>query len=75
MIFGCCRWIYTIPDSQAAFYDAVAANNKTVVDSINAIIPGGEIKVTYTLGNHDLLATDADLAQIFPGINQARDSM
>jgi len=66
---------YTMPDSQAAFYDAVAANNKTVVDAINAIIQGGEIKVTYTPGNHDLLATDADLARIFPGINQARDSM
>lgn len=66
---------YMMPDSQSAFYDAVAANNQTVVDAINAIIQSGEIKVTYIPGNHDLLATDADIARIFPGINQARDSM
>ncbi|KNZ41332.1 hypothetical protein AKG39_12605 [Acetobacterium bakii] len=66
---------YTMPATQSAFYDAVAANNKTVVDAINRIIQSGAIKVTYTPGNHDLLATDADLARIFPGINQARDSM
>ncbi|MBK5245131.1 MAG: metallophosphoesterase [Eubacteriaceae bacterium] len=66
---------YNMPDSESAFYDAVAANNITVVDAINRIIQGGEIKVTYIPGNHDLLATNADIARIFPGINQGRDSM
>ncbi|MGV8907014.1 MAG: metallophosphoesterase [Acetobacterium sp.] len=66
---------YNMPDSESTFYDAVAANNKTVVDAINKIILGGEIKVTYIPGNHDLLATDEEIARIFPGINQGRDSM
>jgi len=65
---------YEMPDSQADFFDSIAANNQGVVDAFNAIIKEGNIKVTYIPGNHDLLATEADIERIFPGINQARDS-
>lgn len=66
---------YILPATQDAFFDAVAANNPTVVAAINAIIQEGIIKVTYVPGNHDLLMTEADVARIFPGINQDRDSV
>jgi UDP-2,3-diacylglucosamine pyrophosphatase LpxH/methionine-rich copper-binding protein CopC len=66
---------YTLPDSQSEFFDAVAANNQMVVDAINAIITMGQVKVTYVPGNHDLLLTQADVARIFPGINQGRDDV
>lgn len=66
---------YEMPDSQAEFFDSIATNNQGVVDAFNAIIKEGVIKVTYVPGNHDLLATEADIERIFPGINQARDSV
>ena len=66
---------YVLPDTQAKFFDMVAANNKTVIDAINAIITAGDIKVTYVPGNHDLLLTEADVERILPGINQARDDV
>ncbi|HEY5557014.1 metallophosphoesterase [Acetobacterium sp.] len=64
---------YVLPDSQADFFDGVAANNQTIVDAFNNIIQAGDIKVTYVPGNHDILLTEADVARILPGINQARD--
>jgi len=64
---------YDLPDTQDEFFDRVAANNQTIVDAINEIINAGEIKVTYVPGNHDILLTEADVARILPGINQARD--
>lgn len=66
---------YEMPDSQAEFFNRVAANNQAIVDGFNAIIKAGEIEVTYVPGNHDLLLTEADVARIFPGISQARDSL
>ena len=66
---------YKLPATTGAFFDAVAANNKPIVDAINAIIKGGQIKVSYAPGNHDLLMTQADLQRILPGINQARDDI
>ena len=66
---------YAMPDSQAVFWDSIAANNQGVVNAFNAIIKEGNIKVTYIPGNHDLLVTRADIERIFPGINQARDSV
>lgn len=64
---------YVLPDSQADFFDGVAANNQAIVDAFNNIIQEGDIKVTYVPGNHDILLTEADVARILPGINQARD--
>lgn len=65
---------YVLPDSQADFFDGVAANNQAIVDAFNNIIQAGDIKVTYVPGNHDILLTEADVARILPGINQARDA-
>lgn len=66
---------YQMPDSQATFFDQVAANNQDIVEAFNAIISAGEIKVTYVPGNHDLLLTADDVNRIFPGISQARDDL
>lgn len=61
--------------TQRGFVQAIAANNKSVIDAFNNIIRDGKIKVTYVPGNHDLLITAEDIAGILPGINQARDAM
>lgn len=66
---------YIMPKSESAFVDAVAANNKTVIDAFNNIIGDGNIKVTYVPGNHDILVTAADIQRVLPGINQARDNV
>jgi len=66
---------YKTPADEAAFVDAIAANNKPFVDAIVAIIKEGKIKVTYAPGNHDITVTEADIARVFPGINQARGSV
>lgn len=66
---------YKTPVDEAAFVDAIAANNKPFVDAIVAIIKDGKIKVTYAPGNHDITVTEADIARVFPGINQARGSV
>jgi len=66
---------YQMPDSQSDFFDAVAANNQTVVDAFNQIIGDGNVKVTYVPGNHDILLTAADMERIFPGIHQERDKV
>jgi len=59
--------------SQIEFAEAVAANNKDVIDAFNAIIRDGNIKVTYVPGNHDLLITSESIQTIFPGMTEARD--
>ncbi len=66
---------YQMPDSKADFFDALAANNQTVVDAFNQIISEGNIKVTYVPGNHDILLTAAEMERIFPGIHQVRDEV
>ena len=58
---------------QADFVQRIATTNKGVVDAINSIIQEGKILVTYVPGNHDLTITEASVALVFPGINQARD--
>jgi UDP-2,3-diacylglucosamine pyrophosphatase LpxH len=60
---------------QLDFVQRVASANKGVVDLFNKIIQEGKIKVTYLPGNHDLGIIDANIAAIFPGINQARDDV
>ncbi len=63
---------YKTPKNEAAFVDAIAANNKPFVNAIVGIIKDKKVKVTYTPGNHDLTVTQADIARVFPGINRAR---
>ncbi len=60
--------------SQKEFAQAVAANNKDVVDAFNDIIRDGTIKMTYVPGNHDLLITSESIQAIFPGMAEARDA-
>ncbi len=59
--------------SQKEFVQAVAANNKAVVDAFNDLIWDGKIKVTYVPGNHDLLITSESIQTLFPGMAEARD--
>jgi len=59
--------------SQGEFVQAIAANNKDVIDAFNDIIQDGAIKVTYVPGNHDLLITSESLQSVFPGMVEARD--
>lgn len=63
---------YQAPTSEAAFVDAIVANNQAIFDAFQAIITEGLIKVTYAPGNHDILVTEADVNRVLPGINQAR---
>ncbi|OXS25320.1 MAG: hypothetical protein BI182_16625 [Acetobacterium sp. MES1] len=70
------QWFVPISYDQPAdlkeYFLKVADNNRMVVDAIKNVMKTG-IKVTYVPGNHDLLLTDEILAEIIPGINQARD--
>ena len=59
--------------TQKEFVQAIAANNKGVVDSFNDIIRDGKTKVVYIPGNHDLLITSESIQTIFPGMVEARD--
>lgn len=59
--------------TQKEFAQAIAANNKGVVDAFNDIIRDGKIKVVYVPGNHDLLITSDSIQTIFPGMAEARD--
>lgn len=59
--------------NQEAFIRKIASQNKTVIDVLNDIIHDGNVKVSYTPGNHDLLVQGANVEAILPGINQARD--
>ena len=58
---------------QADFVKRIAATNKGVIDALNSIIGEKKIRVTYVPGNHDLTITAANVENILPGINQARD--
>lgn len=63
---------YSGPTELKAFFTKVAENNADIVAAIEAVIKSG-ITVTYVPGNHDLLLTDEILAELVPGIKQARD--
>ncbi|MBI4855493.1 MAG: metallophosphoesterase [Acetobacterium woodii] len=63
---------YTQPTDLKAFFKQVAVNNASVIEAIEKVIKSG-VKVTYIPGNHDMLLTDEILAELIPGINQARD--
>jgi len=57
----------------SAFYHKVAENNKVVVDAMKELITTYGKKVTYLPGNHDMTTDFDTVADIIPGINQARD--
>jgi UDP-2,3-diacylglucosamine pyrophosphatase LpxH len=60
---------------QADFVERIATANKGVFDALNSIIQEGKILVTYVPGNHDLTITEANIENVLPGINQARDAV
>jgi len=60
--------------TQKEFIQKIATVNKSVIDILNAIIKEGNIKVSYTPGNHDLLVEKENVDAILPGIHQARDA-
>lgn len=47
---------------------ANAPLNKNIIAKLNAIANGGEIKVVYVPGNHDMLMTEAIMKKIIPNI-------
>ena len=47
---------------------ANAPLNKPIIAKLNAIASGGQIKVVYVPGNHDMLLTEAILKDIIPDI-------
>ena len=59
--------------SQKEFVQAIALNNRGVIDAFNDIIQDGKITLTYVPGNHDLLITSENVQSILPGISEARD--
>lgn len=59
--------------TQMDFVKNVAQNNKPVIDAFNDIISGGQIKLIYVPGNHDILISAEEIEAILPGIHQARD--
>ncbi len=57
-----------------AFYRQVAANNRAVVEALQALMDVYGKKLTYVPGNHDITLDAATVAAILPGINQSRDA-
>ena len=70
------QWFYPgsaeLPRDSREFYLACAKNNQVVVDALVRLIESG-IPVVYVPGNHDMTMTYEVLAEIVPGIRQARD--
>lgn len=60
--------------TQKEFVHEIANKNKEVFDLLNDIIKGGKVKVSYAPGNHDLLISEENVAEVLPGIHQARDA-
>ena len=60
--------------TQSGFVDMIVSANGPVFAALNDIIGDGLITVIYVPGNHDMLATSADLQRVLPGITEARDA-
>ncbi len=56
----------------AQFFRQVAAHNADVMDALRYVI--ARKPVIYLPGNHDMLLTAQTLAELLPGIEQARDA-
>jgi len=54
------------------FFRQVADNNAGIMAAFKKVIQSG-VKVSYVPGNHDLLLDEETLANLIPGIFQARD--
>jgi len=56
--------------TQAAFVDKTAVTHSAVITALKNLMASG-VKLTYVLGNHDMLVETTDFSRILPGINQA----
>lgn len=55
-----------------SIYRAVKDNNAEVFEAFEEVMASGT-KLTYVPGNHDLMLDEETLAELLPGIEQARD--
>ena len=72
-------WVSPVNDSPQAFTDILAAsNNAGIVAALQAVCRNSNIKVTYVVGNHDMLSFEtlnkAIIANTFPGMNIISES-
>jgi UDP-2,3-diacylglucosamine pyrophosphatase LpxH len=72
-------WVTPVKTSPQSFSDVLAAsNNAGIVAALQAVCNNPNIKVTYVVGNHDMLsfedANKAVIADIFPGMNIISES-
>jgi UDP-2,3-diacylglucosamine pyrophosphatase LpxH len=63
---------YPPHNDSGVFFRQVADNNATIMAAFEKVIQSG-IKVVYVPGNHDLLLNEEILANLIPGISQARN--
>lgn len=63
-------WVCPIDVIPQTFDDILtASHNQCIIDAFNKIIARGRIKLTYVVGNHDMLITKDILSNYIPGIN------
>ncbi len=72
-------WVNPIADSPQSFSDVLTAgNNSTIVPALQEICANTDIKVTYVVGNHDMLSFETPnrniLTSTFPGMEIISDS-
>ena len=60
--------------TEAEFVASIARANPGIVSAMNDLVRGGQVRVTYVPGNHDMLVRAAEVDGVFPGIGQARDA-
>ena len=60
--------------TEAEFVASIARANPGIVSAMNDLVQGGQVRVTYVPGNHDMLVQRAEVEAVFPGILQARDA-
>jgi UDP-2,3-diacylglucosamine pyrophosphatase LpxH len=59
----------TVSDSREYFYAVRnATTNATIFDTLAEIAGGGEIKLVYVRGNHDMLTDQTTLEELLPGV-------
>lgn len=63
---------YASPADSRTFYRKVKENNAEVFAAFQKVMSSG-VTLTYVPGNHDMLLDQQILAELLPGIKQARD--
>ncbi len=74
------NWVRPIEDAPQSFSDVLTSstNTKEIVPALQAVCANPDIKVTYVVGNHDMLSFETDnrniLTSTFPGMEIISDS-